>query len=74
MIVCSCNVLSDAQVRSAIASEAPRLRMSRVYASLGCTAQCGRCVRTIKAMLEEISRLVTPETCILKSPNFVEHP
>ena len=66
MIVCSCNVLSDAQVRSAIASEAPRLRMSRVYASLGCTAQCGRCVRTIKAMLEEISRLVTPERRISK--------
>ena len=74
MIICSCNVLSDDQVRLAIASEAPRLRVSRVYASLGCTAQCGRCVRTIKAMLQEISRLVTPEPCILKSPNFVEHP
>ena len=70
MIVCSCNVLSDAQVRSAIASEAPRLRVSRVYASFGCTAQCGRCVRTIKDMLEEISRLVTPEPRVSKGPNF----
>jgi len=74
MIVCSCNVLSDAQVRSAIASEAARVRVSRVYASLGCTAQCGRCARTIKLMLEEISRFVTPEPCILKSPNLVGHP
>jgi bacterioferritin-associated ferredoxin len=64
MIVCSCNVLSDAQVRSAVVSEAPRSRVSRVYASLDCTAQCGRCVRTIKVMLEEISRIVTHESRI----------
>ena len=51
MIVCSCNLLSDTQVRSTVASGATRPRMSYVYASLGCTAQCGRCVRTIKAFL-----------------------
>jgi len=56
VIVCSCNVLSDAQLRSAIASETPRLRMSRIYASLGCTAQCGRCAHTIKVILEETDR------------------
>ena len=48
MIVCSCNVLNDTQVRSAIANGATRPRMSQIYASLGCTAQCGRCARTIK--------------------------
>jgi len=53
MIVCSCNLLSDTQVRSAVASGATRPRMSYVYAPLGCTAQCGRCVRTIKAFLKE---------------------
>jgi len=53
MIVCSCNLLSDTQVRSAVASGATRPRMSCVYSSLGCTAQCGRCVRTIKAVLRE---------------------
>jgi bacterioferritin-associated ferredoxin len=52
VIVCSCNVLSDAQVRSAIAS-APRSRMSSVYTSLGCGAKCGRCAHTVKIMLEE---------------------
>jgi bacterioferritin-associated ferredoxin len=56
VIVCSCNVLSDAQLRSAIASETSRLRVSRVYAALGCTAQCGRCAHTIKALLEETDR------------------
>ncbi len=53
MIVCSCNVFSDTQVRAAIAGSAERPRMSRVYASLGCAAQCGRCAHTIKAILDE---------------------
>jgi bacterioferritin-associated ferredoxin len=53
MIICSCNLLTDTQVRSAVASGAARPRMSYVYASLRCTAQCGRCVRTIKAFLRE---------------------
>ena len=53
MIVCSCNVFSDAQVRSAIASAAQRPRMSRVYASLGCAAKCGGCAHTIKKIIDE---------------------
>ena len=32
MIVCSCNVFSDHQVRSVVAKEARRPRMSEVYA------------------------------------------
>ena len=45
MIVCSCNVFSDHQVRSVVAKEARRPRMSEVYACLGCNAQCGRCAQ-----------------------------
>jgi bacterioferritin-associated ferredoxin len=52
VIVCSCNVLSDSQVRSTIANAKSCERVKHVYASLCCTAKCGRCVRTIKAMLE----------------------
>jgi bacterioferritin-associated ferredoxin len=59
VIVCSCNVLSEAQVRSAIASAAPRPRMSYVYASLGCAAKCGSCAHTIKIMIEEIKHFAT---------------
>jgi bacterioferritin-associated ferredoxin len=51
MIVCSCNVFSDHQVRSAVAQEARR--MSQVYACLGCQAQCGRCAHAIKRILDE---------------------
>ena len=53
MIVCSCNVFSDHQVRSVVAKEARRPRMSEVYACLGCSAQCGRCARTIRRLMDE---------------------
>lgn len=64
MIICSCNVLSDAQIRSAITSAIPRPRMSGIYASAGCAAKCGRCAHTIKSMIEEIRHLVTTEPAI----------
>jgi bacterioferritin-associated ferredoxin len=57
MIVCSCNVFSDHQVRSAVAHEARR--MSQVYACLGCRAQCGRCAHAIKRILDETRRSAT---------------
>jgi bacterioferritin-associated ferredoxin len=52
MIVCSCNVLSDLDVRSAVEAEAPR-STSQVYGCLGCSAQCGRCARTIRRLMDE---------------------
>jgi len=51
MIVCSCNVLSDQDVRSAV--EAGTRSTSRVYGCLGCSAQCGRCARTIRRIMHE---------------------
>jgi bacterioferritin-associated ferredoxin len=55
MIVCSCNVLSDHDVRSAVSAAADDLpRTARqVYGCLGCSAECGRCARTIKKILDE---------------------
>lgn len=54
MIICSCNVLTDHDVRSAVsaADDLPRTA-SQVYGCLGCSAECGRCARTIKKILEE---------------------
>jgi bacterioferritin-associated ferredoxin len=54
MIVCSCNVLSDHDVRSAVAvaDDLPRTP-GQVYRCLGCSAECGRCARTIKKILDE---------------------
>jgi bacterioferritin-associated ferredoxin len=53
MIVCSCNVLSDQDVRSAVTNpDAPRTA-GQVYGCLGCSPQCGRCARTIKRIMDE---------------------
>ena len=47
MIVCSCNVISDCEVRDAAASN-PSGGMSHIYRVLGRKPDCGRCQRTIK--------------------------
>jgi bacterioferritin-associated ferredoxin len=52
MIVCSCNVLSDQAVRSAVNTSAARTT-GQVYGCLGCSPQCGRCARTIKKIMTE---------------------
>jgi len=54
MIVCSCNVLSDHDVRSTLTGDeaAPRTA-GDVYHCLGCSAQCGRCARTIRRIMDE---------------------
>jgi bacterioferritin-associated ferredoxin len=54
MIVCSCNVLSDKDVRSAVTvAQAKPRTAGQVYGCLGCSAQCGRCARTIKRIMDE---------------------
>jgi bacterioferritin-associated ferredoxin len=54
MIVCSCNVLSDHDVRSAVtATDALPRTASQVYGCLGCSAECGRCARTIRKIIDE---------------------
>jgi bacterioferritin-associated ferredoxin len=54
MIVCSCNVLTDHDVRSAVtAAEGLPRNAKQVYGCLGCSAECGRCARTIKTIIDE---------------------
>jgi len=54
MIVCSCNVLTDGDVRSTLSANevAPRTA-GEVYHCLGCSPQCGRCARTIRRIMDE---------------------
>jgi bacterioferritin-associated ferredoxin len=52
MIVCSCNVLSDTQVRAAVSDATPR-SAAQVYGCLGCSPQCGRCATTIRRIMDE---------------------
>jgi len=55
MIICSCNVLSDHQVRDAVASATPTSPV-QVYGCLGCSPRCGRCMRSIKTIMDEGAR------------------
>jgi bacterioferritin-associated ferredoxin len=54
MIVCSCNVFTDHDVRNAVSvAQLPPRTPGQVYGCLGCSAQCGRCARTIKKIMDE---------------------
>jgi bacterioferritin-associated ferredoxin len=54
MIVCSCNVLSDREVRRVVTeSAAQQLTARQVYRCLGCSARCGRCSGTIKGIIDQ---------------------
>jgi bacterioferritin-associated ferredoxin len=54
MIVCSCNVLTDHDVRGTLSgNEAAPRSTGDVYRCLGCSAQCGRCARTIRRIMDE---------------------
>jgi len=52
MIVCSCNVLTDHDVRTAVSGAAAQTA-GDVYGCLGCSPQCGRCARTIRRIMDE---------------------
>jgi bacterioferritin-associated ferredoxin len=70
MIVCSCNVLSDHDVRSAVesADDLPR-NAKQIYGCLGCGAECGRCARTIKTIIEEALGACA-EACSVGCPHY----
>ncbi len=53
MIICSCNVLSDKQVRNALAGQNPPRTPAQVYRQLGCKPQCGSCVCSMRKIFDE---------------------
>lgn len=63
MIVCSCNVLTDHDVRATLTARdaAPRTT-GQVYHCLGCSPQCGRCARTIRRIMNEAMRMNAPSS------------
>jgi bacterioferritin-associated ferredoxin len=54
MIICSCNVISDHEVRDAASSPEATGSISQVYRDLGRKPRCGHCKRTIKAIVREV--------------------
>ena len=53
MIVCSCNVLSEARIKAALAGPNPPRRALVVHHRLGCKPQCGCCARAIIGLIRE---------------------
>jgi bacterioferritin-associated ferredoxin len=53
VIVCSCNVLSDAKIRASIQGETGARTPGAVYSCLGCSPNCGRCFATVQSMIVE---------------------
>ncbi|MGV7214652.1 (2Fe-2S)-binding protein [Bradyrhizobium sp. UFLA05-112] len=52
MIICSCNVLSDRDIKEAVASaEADLNSTAQVYNCLGCLVHCGLCSRSVRRLL-----------------------
>jgi len=51
MIICSCNVLSDDDVRSVIAAPDVPRTAAQIHRCLGCSPECGRCARTIRQIV-----------------------
>ena len=58
MIVCSCNVLTDHQIRNAVlGSSQPLLNAHQIYVCLGCSMRRGRCALTVKRIAGEASKV-----------------
>lgn len=55
MIVCSCNVLTAAQIIATLQTEAGLRSLSpgEAYRCLGCAPRCGRCLTTVRRILAE---------------------
>ena len=60
MIVCSCNVLSDHDVRTAVKDAENVRKPHQVYGCLGCSPQCGRCATTIRRIMDEALEAAAP--------------
>ncbi|PZR80762.1 MAG: (2Fe-2S)-binding protein [Hyphomicrobiales bacterium] len=55
MIVCSCNCLTDSEIRATLASRACPRTPFEVYKCLGCSLNCGRCIATVRTIIDEAS-------------------
>jgi bacterioferritin-associated ferredoxin len=57
MIVCSCNVFNDSDVRDCLHNGTTPPKTAReVYGRLGCAPKCGRCAQTIECILRQTAK------------------
>jgi bacterioferritin-associated ferredoxin len=64
VIVCSCNVLSDGEIKACLGPgpDCPQTP-AQVYRCLGCSPNCGRCARTIRAIMDDALSAAQAELC-----------
>jgi bacterioferritin-associated ferredoxin len=55
MIICSCNVLSDHEVRESLQAGQNRASVGAIFRHLGREPQCGRCAQNINAIVQRHS-------------------
>ena len=67
MIVCHCNVVTDADIRSTLADEDPTKPRSpaQAYRCLGCSPDCGRCLVTVRRILSDARAAACPVGCAI---------
>lgn len=59
MIICSCNFLTDREVRTVVITAVrPPTTPGQMYKCLGCRPKCGRCARSISLIM--VKRLGYP--------------
>jgi bacterioferritin-associated ferredoxin len=56
MIVCSCNVFSDLEVRAAFSVTDHPPTVAQIYRHLGHQPTCGRCAHTIREIMSDDKR------------------
>jgi len=66
MIICSCSVLSDKQVRAALDSPNPPRTPCQVHRHLGREPECGRCVRSMRQIMDKARLEMPAETLGIK--------
>jgi|tagenome__1003787_1003787.scaffolds.fasta_scaffold16750111_1 bacterioferritin-associated ferredoxin len=74
MIVCSCNVLSENDVRACL-DPGPRFPRTpaQVYQCLGCGPNCGRCARTLRSIITDALGSATAECERADSSRVLAH-
>lgn len=53
MIVCSCNVISDTEIKESLQDDTRPRTPAAVYRCLGCSPNCGRCFVTVRSIISE---------------------
>ena len=63
MIICSCNIISDRQLSAVLAKCGRPPRISRIFGLLDGSVQCGRCLHSIKRLVDQLARrAIAPES------------